>query len=731
MYVTKFDIRNQINILKKYGSVVSEDITTMMDDINAPSYQDMMNRLLAANVVIVEISGQSLDLGYIISQAIVFDKPLLCVYYVGMQHMLDMGCSIYHSGEFEKVSYETIDKFETCVKTFMFKHNNTFRICLMGQADTGKSIVANDLEHKFGMININPHKIIRDTLSSRKNYLYHDLNEYVQTEQSIPPELITNIIINRVIQSDCITNGFVFDDYPQTYEDTLELKKHHIMPNIVFYFEKTILNPDDSPFHTLSNHWFPDTLCIRINAATKLNDVCDTVNATVQNLLFGKVTNQINSSFFIPAALTNTQMFEDNVSALPNKNKIKFQINTIKPNTIFDLAYQIHKSCPNAQGKLQFYPMTNIHNQGHLSKDKKICMKSLSRFYQKIFPFYATTQFSNTYFMMGHIEPITYNSPYEVLDDSVLQLWQHVLQHAQSGSNRQNKIMIQLIKVIDTIILNNVSEDDSANVTPNKGRISLDPLTPVSDQMIRLSDQMTRLSDENIFVSDSSLDNESDTDVLANSLRMSDQDVASSINPDGLRMSDKDAVSSMDSGDLRMSDKDAVSSMDSGDLGMSDKDVTSSMDSIDSIIPMDDQITRQSQDIYDNTIEMIYANSINYDEYLLHNHPSTILQIGFELSCENNKTNDQTTMSIPKLMYEKCQFYEIDTKYWYEIKIPTGYRYVSNIFLDSIHSSENSTVIFQLYYILYVLRHILNESNIHSDKIIGEIQSVCGIWIFN
>lgn len=130
-----------------------------------------------------------------------------------------------------------------------------------------------------------------------------------------------------------------------------------------------------------------------------------------------------------------------------------------------------------------------------------------------------------------------------------------------------------------------------------------------------------------------------------------------------------------------------------------------------------------------NSLSLMEPFTVDYENYLIPGRFSVRFTVGFDL--------DKSSHLVLQHLYEKCKFYDIDTKYWYLVQTGNSTnKYVSHIYYNI--QSDDSTMTFKMYYILYILRHILAElyvepipAGLPSTRFFGEIHLIHGMWIFN
>ncbi|MCD7879418.1 MAG: adenylate kinase [Candidatus Gastranaerophilales bacterium] len=116
----------------------------------------------------------------------------------------------------------------------------------IGPPGSGKGTQTKMLSKDYNLPHIDTGSLLREEISAgtQEGKL---ANSYMEKGQLVPIELVSGIIKNRLLKSDC-QNGFILDGYPRSLEqayalDTIleEIDKNLDVNPIVFYFE---VNPE-------------------------------------------------------------------------------------------------------------------------------------------------------------------------------------------------------------------------------------------------------------------------------------------------------------------------------------------------------------------------------------------------------------------------------------------------------------------------------------------------------
>ena len=382
--LSKEHIVEQINILKRYGIVLTEHLASSnqtvvdMGKTDKDIYQKDMELLANADVFVADISAPSLGVGFMICKAISLNKPVLCVHNSSNKTKISAminGCPDIYVDTYDDIN--GIDGFEHRFKQFLLGNAHSQKIFLCGPPGSGKSTVAKNLSEKFGLVNVSTGQVLRDIAKNPKTPLSLVLNEYMSKGQLVPAHIMSTIVFNRLTEPDCLENGFVLDGYPPSLDDLMNLRINNIYPDLVFNFEcldETAINrqcfraervtdneekakermkvfhegiPD---YQTLCNKWFPETPIIRINAEADTNTVSSIVLNTIGNWLTG-YAGQHKSSYF------PIYPFSDD---LVKSSRFHFHIDTPNNSELLDLLRELYAKCPELHGQIKVYPIRNL-----------------------------------------------------------------------------------------------------------------------------------------------------------------------------------------------------------------------------------------------------------------------------------------------------------------------------------------------------------------------------------
>jgi adenylate kinase len=108
----------------------------------------------------------------------------------------------------------------------MSKHdeNSKLKIIIAGAPASGKGTQCEYLVQQYGVVHLSAGDILRAAVKSGSE-LGLKAKEYMDAGKLVPDELIINVIIDRLKQNDCESNGWLLDGFPRTKEQADALHK--------------------------------------------------------------------------------------------------------------------------------------------------------------------------------------------------------------------------------------------------------------------------------------------------------------------------------------------------------------------------------------------------------------------------------------------------------------------------------------------------------------------------
>ena len=387
--LTKAMIRQHVNILKSFGEVLTEHLgsnSPQVIDMNGKSDADIYeedDRLLqTSDVFVADITNASLGVGFMVARALMYNKPVICVYYnlpeIKLSAMIN-GCPLI-----TKLSYHDDQTYRSAIRTFFLDQALTpetpMKVFLCGAPGSGKSSIAKKIADTFNLANISTGAILRELVQNPNDPLTPVLNGYMNAGQLIPADIMCKIVIDRLKQPDCRRLGFVLDGYPPSIEDLDNLRINFIAPDLMFCFEcsdKTAIERQCARGERVSDtletatkrmqvyhekipdfvknggKWF-DFLnggpIIRINAECGAENVWSLVEQTIRHWTPNNISS--SASFFpIPP-------FQGEV---PRSTRFHFHIDAIDQTSLFGILRKIYAKYQPAQGNIKIHPIQALH----------------------------------------------------------------------------------------------------------------------------------------------------------------------------------------------------------------------------------------------------------------------------------------------------------------------------------------------------------------------------------
>jgi adenylate kinase len=379
------EVKKQIDFLGTIGEVLTKhmaDPKTMdmghNDDSGIHRHDELL--IKESDVLIADLSVPSTGAGYWIRAAEEIQIPILALYKEGLK----ASAAISGSDKIETEYYSNEREFKSRVREFLHVHaseiwNHDFeplKIFLSGLPGSGKGTLAKSLASEFGLVHVSTGDLVRDIVAKGENSRATTIKRHMEAGELINPDIMYDIVMDRLEMPDCRMFGFVLDGYPPSKEDLENLQRNNINPSIVFYLECSDTTAEsrqvgraerstDTPekakkrvevFHeagidyeTLSKEWFPNSMVVRIDAEHGADTVkalaCDTVNN-----LFLRATPR--RSFFPAPPYQLSDMRSD---------RVHFHIDAKDVDAVKGIAKQIYREYKPAQGQMKIYPIDHLH----------------------------------------------------------------------------------------------------------------------------------------------------------------------------------------------------------------------------------------------------------------------------------------------------------------------------------------------------------------------------------
>lgn len=132
------------------------------------------------------------------------------------------------------------DVFSQVLSYLKMKHRDsaphTPRVILLGPTGCGKSVQAELLASKYGLINVSCTELIKQSLVDDSK-LGEAVRPYVERKMMVPDDLVLQLLQSRLAQLDAVTKGWVIHGFPKTREQAETLTKAGYEPNRVIFMD--------------------------------------------------------------------------------------------------------------------------------------------------------------------------------------------------------------------------------------------------------------------------------------------------------------------------------------------------------------------------------------------------------------------------------------------------------------------------------------------------------------
>lgn len=113
---------------------------------------------------------------------------------------------------------------------------HTPRVILLGPTGCGKSVQAELMASKYGVINVSCTELIKQSLVDDSK-LGEAVRPYVERKMMVPDDLVLQLLQSRLAQLDAVTKGWVIHGFPKTREQAETLTKAGYEPNRVIFMD--------------------------------------------------------------------------------------------------------------------------------------------------------------------------------------------------------------------------------------------------------------------------------------------------------------------------------------------------------------------------------------------------------------------------------------------------------------------------------------------------------------
>ncbi|CAG9320457.1 unnamed protein product [Blepharisma stoltei] len=165
------------------------------------------------------------------------------------------------------------------------------KVILLGPPGSGRSSQAQNLAVRYGLSLVSTSQLLRDQIN-RKSEIGKNIAAIMSTGDMVPDFIITELVRNRLQETDCKMNGWVLDGFPKTVEQIRSLKEFKIQPSHVFFLESSDalvyerieqrrLDPVSGKFYSVTS--LPEDQGLRDRLVTLEEDSHEAVRKRLQN----------------------------------------------------------------------------------------------------------------------------------------------------------------------------------------------------------------------------------------------------------------------------------------------------------------------------------------------------------------------------------------------------------------------------------------------------------------
>lgn len=104
------------------------------------------------------------------------------------------------------------------------------RVLVLGPVGAGKEMQCTRLASKFQLVHLSVGRLLRAEMTKSPEFA-ETIQPYFNNGTLVPDEIVTPIVINRILQSDCKKKGWLLDGFPRTVSQADALAAAGINPN--------------------------------------------------------------------------------------------------------------------------------------------------------------------------------------------------------------------------------------------------------------------------------------------------------------------------------------------------------------------------------------------------------------------------------------------------------------------------------------------------------------------
>lgn len=254
--LTKTEVSSHIAYLQTFGNVLTHHLASSdpsVIDMQGAQDEDIfakdMQLVADCDILIADVTSPSLGVGFMIGQALYLNKHVLCLQKQNSGSKLSAMIN-GHPMISKSIYGGDLRTYQIAVKTFLadlYQRSllpdieikfNSKKIFLIGPPGSGKSTLGKQLAKHFGLIFISTGDICRQVVKNVNHPLSQIVRSYMDVGSLVPADVMKELVVNRLKQTDCQILGYILDGYPSK-DDVVVLIEAQIEPDLVFVFKCT------------------------------------------------------------------------------------------------------------------------------------------------------------------------------------------------------------------------------------------------------------------------------------------------------------------------------------------------------------------------------------------------------------------------------------------------------------------------------------------------------------
>jgi adenylate kinase len=108
------------------------------------------------------------------------------------------------------------------------------KIIIMGGPASGKGTQCEHIVAKYGTIHLSTGDMLRESIQ-RGDTIGTSAQEYIDAGQLVPDEVMIELVLDRISQSDCQQHGWLLDGFPRTQAQAEALKKMGVKADLFIF----------------------------------------------------------------------------------------------------------------------------------------------------------------------------------------------------------------------------------------------------------------------------------------------------------------------------------------------------------------------------------------------------------------------------------------------------------------------------------------------------------------